>query len=296
MAVEGDVRAGACVTIALAGFAAGVAALQLCAALPDHPVAVTAACVAVGGAAVGFARRAGTIRAHRTALALFVLCAVGTGFGYAALRAELRLADVLPPQSEGRDLVIRGVVEDLPQPGERGTRFAFAVERVITDGAIVPSRIALAWYAPAPSNDDPDPEIPVVHAGERWQLAVRLKRPHGYVNPAGFDLEAWLLERGLRATGYVVAPQTATRLDAFAGGFDNHVQRLRERIRERILAALPRAPYAGVIVALAIGDQRAIPEAQWRVFNRTGVSHLISISGLHVTAFAGRTLKLVLPR
>jgi competence protein ComEC len=45
-------------------------------------------------------------------------------------------------------------------------------------------------------------------------------------------------------------------------------------------------PYAGVIVALAVGDQRAVPEAQWTVFNRTGVSHLVSISGLHVTVFA----------
>ena len=57
-------------------------------------------------------------------------------------------------------------------------------------------------------------------------------------------------------------------------------------MRARILAALPDAPYAGVIVALTIGEQRAIPESQWRVFNRTGIAHLISISGLHVTVFA----------
>jgi competence protein ComEC len=54
----------------------------------------------------------------------------------------------------------------------------------------------------------------------------------------------------------------------------------------RKLAALPDAHYAGVIVALTIGDQRAIQEPQWRVFNRIGITHLISISGLHVTVFA----------
>ena len=48
----------------------------------------------------------------------------------------------------------------------------------------------------------------------------------------------------------------------------------------------PAAPYAGVVTALAIGDQRGIAEAQWKVFNRTGVGHLVSISGLHVTVFA----------
>ena len=76
------------------------------------------------------------------------------------------------------------------------------------------------------------------------------------------------------------------RSDLFAGRPGDYVQRARERVRQRIVAALGEAPYAGVIVALAIGDQRAVPEAQWTVFNRTGVSHLVSISGLHVTVFA----------
>ena len=115
---------------------------------------------------------------------------------------------------------------------------------------------------------------------------MRLKRPHGYVNPAGFDLEAWLLEHDLRATGYVRDSSANLRLAAFVGRPSDFVQRAREAVRARIVAALPGAPYAGVLVALAIGDQRAIPEAQWLVFNRTGVSHLISISGLHVTVFA----------
>jgi len=57
-------------------------------------------------------------------------------------------------------------------------------------------------------------------------------------------------------------------------------------VRERIASALAGARYAGVVAALAIGDQRAIPDEQWIVFNRTGVGHLVSISGLHVTALA----------
>ncbi len=91
---------------------------------------------------------------------------------------------------------------------------------------------------------------------------------------------------GLRATGYVRESPANAVLDAFAARPSDVVQRIRESVRARIFAALGEAPYSGVIAALAIGDQRAIPEAQWQVFNRTGVSHLISISGLHVTAFA----------
>jgi competence protein ComEC len=129
-------------------------------------------------------------------------------------------------------------------------------------------------------------EVPKIAAGERWRLVVRLKRPHGTVNPHGFDVEAWMLESGLRATGYVRSSDRNAMLDAFAGRGSDYVQGARERVRARIVAALGDAPYAGVIVALTIGEQRAIPESQWRVFNRTGIAHLISISGLHVTVFA----------
>ncbi len=50
---------------------------------------------------------------------------------------------------------------------------------------------------------------------------------------------------------------------------------------------------AGVIVALAIGDQQAIPPDQWQVFTRTGVNHLMSISGLHITMVASMVFLLV---
>ncbi|MBV5276615.1 DNA internalization-related competence protein ComEC/Rec2, partial [bacterium] len=64
------------------------------------------------------------------------------------------------------------------------------------------------------------------------------------------------------------------------------VERLRDAIRSRVKSTLPDAPYLGVLIALTVGDQRAIPSAQWKVFNRTGITHLVSISGLHVTMLA----------
>ena len=67
----------------------------------------------------------------------------------------------------------------------------------------------------------------------------------------------------------------------------NLVEVLRSRLRDRILQALPEHRYAGVLVALAVGDQRAIEQSDWEVFNRTGISHLVAISGLHITMIAG---------
>jgi competence protein ComEC len=261
----------------LLAFSLGAALLQQLPALPDLRFAAAAP--------AAFLLSGLFVRRRCLALAALVFSAGAGGFFYAAWRAEIRLADALPSAWEGRDVELVGVVDELPQPGEQGTRFAFAVERVLTEGAEVPSRLSLAWYAPRPSQAL-RAEPPNLHAGERWQLCVRLKRPHGTINPHGFDLEAWLLENELRATGYVRQGESSRRLDAFAARPDDYAQRLRELIRERILEALGERPYAGVIAALAIGDERAIPNEQWRLFNRTGVGHLISISGLHVTFFA----------
>lgn len=130
------------------------------------------------------------------------------------------------------------------------------------------------------NTDAPPTALPRV--GERWRLVVRLKRPHGQMNPHGFDYEAWLFERKLRATGYVKKSALAGRLGE-DGQFSSRLDRLRETLRLRMQAALGDAPHAGVLIALAIGDQQAIAPAGWRLFAATGITHLMSISGLHVT-------------
>ena len=269
--------------ILLLAFACGVASLQQSAALPPHTIAILVSSALAAGTAAS-AHACGRLSARR-AMIVAVLAIYALGFGYAAWRAELRLADALPLAWEGVDIRLVGVVDELPTESERGVRFAFAVEEVRTPRAIVPSRLSLSWIAQR-QGSAPISEMPAIRAGERWQLTVRLKRPHGNVNPGGFDLEGWLLQQGLRATGYVRPDTNNMRRDAFAGRFRDYVQRARERVRARVVEALPGAPYAGVIAALAIGDQRSVTEAQWRIFNRTGVGHLVSISGLHVTVFA----------
>jgi competence protein ComEC len=280
------------VAAVLAGFAIGATSLQACASLPPRPWAwaILAASATAGALAIAARGRAwssaGAVRGRWLSIALAWAASAALGFCYAAGRAELRLADALPAAWENRDVRVTGIVDGLPHNDARAARFAFAVERVLTPGAIVPARVSLGWFAPRAGDHGPPAPAPVVHAGERWTLTLRLKRPHGNINPQGFDLEAWLLERNLRATGYVRDGPGNLRSRDFAGRSADHVERVRERIRDRIAAALADAPYRGVLAALAIGDQRAIPEAQWSVFNRTGITHLVSISGLHVTVFA----------
>ncbi len=220
-----------------------------------------------------------------------ILCFT-TGFLWAALVAHVKLADHLAPEWEGRDVSIRGAIADLPQVTDRGVRFEFDVEQLTTPLAQVPRHIALTWYA---ERDTSTPEfLPPLHPGQRWQLTVRLRRPHALANPNGFDFDAWLLERGIRATGYVRPEASNQLLEPMVWRPAYLVERAREWVRNRIVTALPGEPAAGVLVALAIGDQQAISRSEWTVFTRTGVNHLMSISGLHITMVSGLAFALVL--
>lgn len=234
-------------------------------------------------------------RTRRIAALLSVPTAVLAGFALTGLNASLRLADSLPPTLEGRDLLVTGVVAGMPQTGATGVRFRFEVEQASLDGAAVqvPTRISLGWYAARDEDDAPAVQPRnALRAGERWRLPVRLKQPHGNANPHGFDYELYLFEQGVRATGYVrdsVAPQ---RLAPAAGYW---IARWRQAVRDALLAGVADPRAAGVLAALAVGDQAAIEREDWAVFRNTGVAHLMSISGLHITMFAWLAAVLVAP-
>src|SRR6267378_3036590 len=131
---------------------------------------------------------------------------------FAAGAAALQLQAALPALGwalvvpalllEGRDIAVVGVVSALPALMERGVRFELDVESA--DGGLrLPAKLLISWYRSAGDEDAGAAPAAAVHAGERWGFTVRLRRPHGLVNPHGFDYEAWLLERGIGATGYV---------------------------------------------------------------------------------------------
>jgi competence protein ComEC len=215
-------------------------------------------------------------------ITLIAFACAALGFGWATWRAQLRLADTLPVAWQGVDIRIEGVVAGLPEQDTRGERFDFRMENILTPGAQVPGHIRLTW--PAPEWNSPV-TLQRLKAGERWQFTVRLKPPHGTANPDGFDYEAWLLTRNIRATGYVREQTQPARLGNSIQPVDR-LQAVRDHVRSVIGQTLKDHPQAGVIIALAVGDQGAIPHGNWRVYNRTGTNHLMSISGLHITLFA----------
>lgn len=200
-----------------------------------------------------------------------------TGLLWAWWHAAHLLAVQLPVELEGRDVLVRGVVEALPErlAGDR-LRVRFTLQRYHRQGHWKPMQLParVSWYRAAPT----------MRVGERWQLLVRLKRPRGFINPDGFDYQRWLFAQRIRATGYVRESDRNRWLQP-ARGFSVHG--LREYLRQRIQALDLSESSRALLLALGIGDRSAMDRAHWEVLRETGTSHLMAISGLHVGLVSG---------
>ncbi|MCF8160473.1 MAG: DNA internalization-related competence protein ComEC/Rec2 [Polaromonas sp.] len=223
--------------------------------------------------------------------AFVVLAFSSTGW-----RAQMFGGRALAPELEGRDLAVTGVVAAMPQHFEGGVRFRLDLESASLGGRPLrlPDRLELGWYAGVYARGDGAGESPgelqrlpaPLRAGERWQMTVRLKAPHGGLNPHGFDYELWQWEQGVQATGYVRAGPRDPAPVLLAQTWRHPVQWARGQVRDRIGLRLAGSDAGGLIAALVVGDQAAIERSDWDVFRATGVAHLMSISGLHITMFA----------
>ena len=227
-------------------------------------------------------------------------CAV-LAFALTGLRATAFLHDALDGKLEGRDVSVVGVIAAMPQQNDSGVRFRLDVEsaQLLNQPVRLPARIYLAWYSgafgdgAAGTDSRAQRQPAALVAGERWQMTVRLKAPHGGSNPFGFDYELWLWEQGLQAGGYVRAGANDAPAQRLVQTGWHPVERWRQQVREQIFARVTERAYAGLIAALVVGDQNAIERSDWDVFRATGVAHLMSISGLHITMFAWAAALLV---
>jgi competence protein ComEC len=199
------------------------------------------------------------------------------GFLWAAGRAELALDPQLDRGIEAQTVLVEGTVLDIPAHSASGIlRLQLAVDR-IDDGSgwrDFKGKVRLGWYE---TLLQPGP-------GERWQLAVRLKRPHGFANPGGFDYERWLFQQRIHATGYVRSDSRNRRLSV---AHPASLTALRTSLQLTMKHLQADKPTMAMIRALTIGDRSAISPAEWNILRNTGTSHLMAISGLHISLAAG---------
>ncbi|CAK0771774.1 competence protein ComEC [Gammaproteobacteria bacterium] len=206
------------------------------------------------------------------------MAGTAAGFLWAWFYGSMLLAERLPSAWEGEDLVVEGRVASLPRVSERKELFDMDTLALTRNGETLPWQrgVRLSWYGTT---------FPPLVVGERWRLAVRLKRPHGLMNPGGFDQEGWMFQNGIQALGTVHSNPPAVRLDT--GHWRYTVGRLRQELAEAISQARPASPYLGLLQGLAIGETAAVTPAQWDTLVRTGTIHLLAISGSHIALVAG---------
>ena len=171
---------------------------------------------------------------------------------------------------------VRAAAEGIDEDDDDGA----AAPPPVSGAPVVPSHVWLAWSRNQRDDRAVAASPAPLQAGQRWRLPVRLRHPHGAMNPDGFDGELWLFDQGLRATGTVRG--NGQLLDTSWAPVANARQWVRDRL---LLSGQARGDAAatGALAALAVGDQAAIDGPGWEVFRNTGVAHLMSISGLHIT-------------
>ena len=145
----------------------------------------------------------------------------------------------------------RAAAEGIDEDDDGGT----AAPPPAAGAPVVPSHVWLAWSGNQRDDRTVAASPAPLQAGQRWRLPARLRRPHGAMNPDGFDAELWLFDQGLRATGTVRG--NGQLLDTSWAPIANARQWVRDRL---LLSGQARGDAAatGALAALAVGDQAAI--------------------------------------
>ena len=231
-------------------FTAGLLAVQLLPALPPAPVLCALALPALL-----------PWRGRR------LWSGAALGLLLAVLHGRLLLAERWPAERHGADVVASGWIASLPEADGVAQRFVF---EPMPGAHGLPPRLRAAWYRGGE----------VVRGAECWRFTLRVRTPHGSLNPGAFDYEGWLLRQRIGATATV---RDAARCDARG----SLVLAARQRLSGRLREALPDRTSTALLAALTLGDRSGIPAADWDLFRQTGTTHLVAISGFNIAIVAG---------
>lgn len=216
------------------------------------------------------------ISAVLAALAVRVRLLLGSvfliaGLSWATWAFQQHRDNHLPKSVERQSIMVTGSVVDLPSVQEGNSRFRFEVSAVPRPelSSLIGQVIQLSCY-----------RCPyVIKPGDQWGFTVRLKRPRGYASWGAFDYEKFLFRHRIVARGYVRTKDENLRLKESSLS----VHRWRLSVRAQLDALLPDTDAgAAMISALTIGDKSGFSKRQRTVFQESGVSHLMAISGLHI--------------
>lgn len=195
------------------------------------------------------------------------------GLSWATWNAKANLGWTLPNSLENKPVLAKGYVVSIPEKVDQKIKFYFK----LTQLADMPTqaKIQLTWHHCAES----------IYVGEHKQLLIKLKRPHSILNPGGFDQEKFYFKEKIRAIGYVLKSPQNQSLTGYS--FFQIPDFFRQWLYEKMALMVSPNNFMGIVIALCLGIKNYITPEQWSIFQATGTSHLVAISGLHIGLAAG---------
>lgn len=198
---------------------------------------------------------------------MLLMLSISFGLSWSTYQAHKTLIWTLPTDQIRHPIEIKGTVQGLPIQNGQQAQFELVLDLPKSHYPIVRLFWAHAPYRLVP--------------GDKLTLKVILTPPHTLSNPGSFDLEKQSFLMGVRATGTVKA------VLGYEPHFGFSFAKMRYHLFENIHKQLKNLPFKGIMLALMVGDKTDITAAQWQVLQKTGTSHLVAISGLHVSMIAG---------
>ncbi len=175
-------------------------------------------------------------------------------------------------------ITIEGVVCKAPDVSPHKVDLIVAAQRIIDGALFIPTDETILLSLRLKGHP--------FQYGDYIRATVRLRKPHNFNNPGGFDYKEYLLFRGIQYRGFVNNPTDIVTIRENRGNiFKASLERYRSKLRNLIVEHSP-APESSILQALILGEKREIPFDILDHFNRTGVSHMLAISGLHIGIIA----------
>lgn len=180
--------------------------------------------------------------------------------------------------ADGELVSIEGLICENPRLRYDKTDLSVSTHRLFKDDLIIPIHGKMLLSVKSSEH--------IYKYGDVIRAKTRLRRPHNFQNPGGFDYVRYLQYRNIRVRGFIDTPRKIVLIREGNGNpLRTYLEQYRSSLRSLIQESQPDD--AGTILqALLLGEKGEIPENIIDNFQRAGVAHILAISGLHVGIIA----------
>ncbi|HLA05008.1 MAG TPA: ComEC/Rec2 family competence protein, partial [Syntrophales bacterium] len=189
-------------------------------------------------------------------------------------------------QTGGEKLTVEGIVNEAPVESPDGQMIIVAARSIIRDSQLLPAEGLIRLSLPLI-------DYPFKY-GDIIRFKTRLKRPRNFNNPGALDYEKQLRGRGILVQGRISnASDIVLIREGRGNAFKAGIERFRSKLH-KIIEENSTTPEREILLALLLGEKKLIPQPIRDSFSRTGTSHILAISGLHVGMIASLSIFLAL--